>query len=208
MILNPVNIIDPRMLGTSMGPWVVLNNNTKDPIAQGIDLVTNIPGIDPEDHAMLSIDPGKFVWESMTLWNAYKEAPMDQYLVKGGQLKFVALVNNNSAFQEAFKKSVQQRLARPGIENSYDFFGVFGQLMGRVIPGAQNIIHTPGLEYCSVDVIRHLVNACPYLPKADQVVINNIPRETNPEALWQIILNNPKTFLFYGQWDSKTGVIV
>lgn len=205
---SPINIIDPRTLGTSMGPWLVFNNNTKDPIAQVIDLATNIPSIDPEDHAMLSINPGEFVWESMTLWNAYKQGSMAQYLVPGGQLKFVTLVNNNINFSNAFSKSVQKRLSRPGIENSYDFLGVFGQAVGRIIPGAQNIIHTPGLEYCSVDVIRHLVNACPYLPKADQQVINNIPPETNPERLWQIMLNNPQTFLFYGQWDSKTGVIV
>jgi hypothetical protein len=89
-------------------------------------------------------------------------------------------------------------LARPGLENSYDFLGVAGQLIGRVIPGAQNLIHTPGLEYCSVDVIRHLVNACPYLPKSDQLIINAIPRETNPEKLWQIILDNPQTFSVYG----------
>jgi hypothetical protein len=196
------NIIDPRLLSQSLGPWVILYNNIKDPIAQAIDFRTDIKGIDPEDHAMLSIDKGEFVWESMTLWNAYKEAAMDQYLINGGQLKFVSLVNNNPDFTNAFKKSVQQRLSRPALENSYDFLGIIGQALG--LPW----IHTPGLEYCSVDVIRHLVNACPYLPKADQQVINNIPRETNPEQLWQIILNNPKTFFFYGQWDYLTGVVV
>jgi hypothetical protein len=200
-------IKDPRLLSQSLGPWIVLSNNINDPIAQGIDLVTNIKGIDPEDHAMLSINQGEFVWESMSLWNAYKQASMNAFLVKGGQLKFVQLVNNNPDFTAAFTKSVQQRLARPGLENSYDFLGVTGQLIGKVIPGAQNFIHTPGLEYCSVDVIRHLVNACPYLPKEDQIVINNIPAETNPETLWQIILNNPKTFFFYGQWDYTTGVL-
>ena len=191
MIITDPNILPP-------GPWVVLYNNTKDPVAQGIDLATHIPGIDPIDHAMLSIDQGKFVWESMSLWNAYREGPMSTFMTPGGSLKFVSLVNNSPDFTNAFKTSVQRRLSRPGWENSYDFLGVFGQLVGDVIPGAQNIIHTPGLEYCSVDVIRHLVNACPYLPKADQLVINNIPSETNPEQLWQIILNNPQTFSVYG----------
>ena len=186
MIITDPNILPP-------GPWVVLYNNTKDPIAEGIDLVTHIPGIDPEDHAMLSINQGKFVWESMSLWNAYREGPMSTFMVPGGQLKFVNLVNNSPDFANAFTKSVQQRLSRPAIENSYDFLGVFGQLVG--LPG---LIHTPGLEYCSVDVIRHLVNACPYLPKSDQLIINAIPRETNPEKLWQIILDNPQTFSVYG----------
>lgn len=197
-----INIIDPRLLPQSLIPWIVLYNNIKDPIAQGIDLRTDIEGIDPEDHAMLSINEGEFVWESMALWNAYKRGSMDTFMTQGSQLKFVQLVNNNPQFTQAFTKSVQQRLARPAIENSYDFLGIVGQAIG------QPWIHTPGLEYCSVDVIRHLVNACPYLPKEDQMIINGIPRETNPEQLWQIILNNPQTFYFYGQWDSKTGIVV
>lgn len=200
--MPPIQIKDPRTLPQSLGPWVILYNNIKDPIAQIIDFSTHIPGVDPEDHAMLSINKGEFVWESMTLWNAYKQGPMDGFMAQGGQLKFVQLVNNNPQFTNAFIKSVQQRLSRPGLENSYDFLGVIGQAI------KMPWVHTPGLEYCSVDVIRHLVNACPYLPKEDQMVINNIPRETNPEALWQIILNNPKTFLFYGQWDYSMGIVL
>jgi len=193
MQINPIN--DPRILGSSLGPWIVLSNNILDPIAQAIDFRTDIQGIDPVDHAMVSINPGEFVWESMSLWNSYREGKMETFMVKGGQLKFVNLVNNNPDFAAAFSKSVQKRLSRPGFENSYDFLGIFGQAIG--LPW----IHTPGLEFCSVDVIRHLVNACPYLPKSDQLVINAIPRETNPEKLWQIILNNPQTFNFYGQWQ-------
>lgn len=198
-----INIIDPRLLNQTRGPWVILYNNTLDPVAQTIDFRTNIKGIDPEDHAMLSINTGEFVWESMSLWNAYRQGSMDTFMTKGGSLKFVSLVNSNPDFENAFSKSVQQRLARPAIENSYDFLGIFGQAIG------QPWIHTPGLEYCSVDVIRHLVNACPYLPKADQLIINTIPRETNPEQLWQIILNNPNIFFVYGQWiPSQGGIIV
>lgn len=207
--MNPfVKIIDPRLLPISLGPWLVLYNNTLDPIAQVIDITTDIKGIDPEDHAMISINQGEFVWESMSLWNAYKQGPMDVFMVKGGSLKFVQLVNNNPQFTAAFNKSVQKRLSRPGLENSYDFLGVFGQLVDRAIPGAKNYIHTPGLEYCSVDVIRHLVNACPCLPKEDQQVINSIPPETNPESLWQIVLNYPRTFFFYGAYDAKLGAVV
>lgn len=194
------NIIDPRILIPSLGPWIVLYNNTTDLIAQEIDWRTNIKGIDPVDHAMLSIVTDEFVWESMTLWDAYKKGPMDIFMTDGGSLKFVCLVNSNPDFKDAFTKSVQQRLAHPGIENSYDYLGIIGQAIG------QSWIHTPGLEYCSVDVIRHLVNACPYLPKADQLIINNIPPETNPEGLWQIILNNPSIFAVYGQWTWNMGM--
>jgi hypothetical protein len=151
---------------------------------------------------MLSINQGEFVWESMTLWNAYREGKMDEYMIPGGSLRFVQLVNNNPDFTFAFTKSVQKRLSRPGFENSYDFVGIFGQAIG--LP----FIHTPGLEFCSVDVIRHLVNSCAKLPHEDQLVINNIPRQTNPEQLWKIILDNPKTFFYYGYWDYRTGVVV
>ena len=194
-------ITDPRTILQSMEPtiWFCNENNF---ISEAIDWRTNIKGLHPWNHAMLSINQGKFVWESMSLWNAYKEGLMDIYMKEGTQLGCVQLVNNNTDFTIAFTKSVQQRLARPGLENSYDFLGVFGQLIG------QDWIHTPGLEYCSVDVIRHLVNACPYLPKSDQIVINNIPRESNPESLWQIVINNPNTFSVYGIYDSTTGVIV
>jgi hypothetical protein len=187
-----INIIDPRTIPQSMEPtiWFCNENNF---IAEAIDWRTDIKGLHPWNHAMLSINQGQFVWESMSLWNAYREGSMSTYMNLGSQLGCVTLVNNSPAFANAFAKSVQQRLSRPGIENSYDFLGVFGQLVG--LP---ELIHTPGLEYCSVDVIRHLVNACPYLPKADQLVINNIPSETNPEQLWQIILNNPQTFSVYG----------
>lgn len=200
--MDILNIPDPRLLAASLGPWIVLSNNTKDPIAQAIDFRTDIKGIDPIDHAMLSINQGEFVWESMSIWNAYRQGPMETFMVQGGQLKFVQLVNNNPAFTAAFSKSVQKRLARPGFENSYDFLGIIGQAVG--LP----FIHTPGLEYCSVDVIRHLVNACPTLPKEDQIVINNIPRESNPEGLYQIILANPSTFKIYAQWDANEGITV
>ena len=188
-------IQDPRLIPQSDMPLIVLSNNTKQEVSWLIDQRTNIPGLPPRDHAMLSINQGKFVWQSMGLWDAYKEAPMDPFLVDGGQLAFVQLVNNSPDFTKAFTKSVQKRLLAPPWQKTYDYLGVFGQLIG------QNWIHTPGLEYCSVDVIRHLVNACPYLPKEDQLVINAIPRETNPEALWQIIVNNPNTFSIFGTWD-------
>lgn len=193
------SINDPRELNFGW-PWIVFANNTIQIVAESIDLITDIPGLKPFNHAMLSIDQGEFVAQNMTLLNSYRKVPMEKYMVKGEQLAFVQLVNNNPDFLNAFSKSVQQRLARPGWENSYDFLGIFGQFIH------QDWVHTPGLEYCSVDVIRHLVNACPHLPKEDQQVINNIPRETNPEALWQIVVNNPKTFSLYGIYDYSTGI--
>lgn len=194
-------INDPRLLLEPQEPFIVLCNETS-LISTAIDWRTNIPGIHPWDHAMISINPGLFACQSMGIFNAYKEVPMSDYMTKGTQLGFVQLVNSNPGFVNAFTKSVQKRLTARWYVTQYDYIGVFvGQALGI------DWIHTPGLEYCSVDVIRHLVNACPYLPKEDQLVINSISRETNPEVLWQIILNNPQTFFVYGYYNSDSGIL-
>lgn len=193
-------ILDPRTYPQALEPslWFCNENNL---IAEAIDWKTNIAGVHSWNHAMLSINQGQFVWQSMGLFNAYKQGPMDVYMVKGTQLGCVQLVNNNPVFASAFTKSVQKRLTSPWWVTQYDYLGILGQAID------QPWIHTPGLEYCSVDVIRHLVNACPYLPKSDQMIINGIPRETNPEQLWQIMLNNPQTFFVYGIYDSSNGIL-
>lgn len=197
--MPPVNVLDPRLILNSQEPLIVLCNQNNI-VADVIDWRTDETGVHPWDHAMLSITPGEFACQSMGIFNAYKEVPMSIYMTKGTQLGFVQLVNNSPAFTSAFSKSVQKRLTAPWWQTQYDYLGIFGQAIG--LP----FIHTPGLEYCSVDVIRHLVNACPYLPKSDQLIINAIPRETNPENLWQIIIKNPQTFSIYGYYDSTSGV--
>ena len=183
-----ITINDPNSLIQSQEPFMVFCNQN-DLIAEAIDWRTNINNLLPWDHAMLSISQGRFVCQTMGIFNAYRDIPMSDYMKKGTTLAFVQLVNSNPAFVNAFSKSVQKRLSSPWWVTQYDYLGVFvGQALG--LPW----IHTPGLEYCSVDVIRHLVNACPYLPKPDQLVINNIPRQTNPEQLWKIVLDNPNIF--------------
>lgn len=193
-------IKDPRLIPQEYEPVLVFCNENSF-IGQAIDWRTNIAGIHAWDHAMLSIDRGKFCSQFMGIFDAYKEIPMERYMVKGVQLGFVSLTNSTPDFQKAFSKSVQKRLTARWWVTQYDYLGIFGQAIGAPW------IHTPGLEYCSVDVIRHLVNACPYLPKSDQLVINNIPRESNPEGLWQIVLENPLTFSISGIYDSATGVL-
>jgi hypothetical protein len=196
-----IDILDPRQIVQACEPLIVLCNQT-DFIGEAIDWRTHVPDVLPWDHAMLSIDQGHFVTQTMGIFNAYREIPMEQYMKKGTTLGFVKLVNNNPVFLKAFSTSVQNRLHAPWWQTQYDYLGIFGQAIG------QTWIHTPGLEYCSVDVIRHLVNACPYLPKADQLIINSIPRESSPEALWQIIVQYPQTFSLYGIYDSTKGVVV
>lgn len=195
-------ILDPRLIPQSETPLLVFWNQKGSLISDGIDWRTDIPGIAPQSHAMLCINQGKFVSQKMTIFNAYTEVPMEKYMIKGGVLTFVQLTNDNMEFSQAFTKSVQKRLLSLWWVTQYDYLGIVGQAIG--LPW----IHTPGLRYCSVDVLRHLVNSCPYLPKQDQLVINNIPKEINPEALWNIILQHPKTFFVIGAWSAEDGVLV
>lgn len=196
-----VIIKDPRLIPQVDDPLLVLCNQTGI-ISDIIDCRTHDAGVLPWDHAMLSINQGKFVCQNMRILNAYKEIPMESYMTKGTQLAFVTLVNSNPEFVKAFSKSVQNRLTSPWWQTQYDYLGILGQAIG------QDWIHTPGLRYCSVDVIRHLVNSCPTLPKADQLIINNIPPESNPEKFWEVIINNPGTFNFFAEYDSTEGIVV
>lgn len=192
-----MNLQDPRSIPLSESPLLCLVNRKNDLASEIIDWRTDILGISPKSHAMLTIAPQKFVSQGFT---NYTVIPMSDYMKPGIVIDFVQMVNSNADFVKSFSNSVQKRLLAPPWQKWYDWLGILGQAIG------QDWIHTPGLEYCSVDVIRHLVNACPYLPKADQAVINGIPRETNPEALWKIMLDNPQTFLVYGTYDSDNGV--
>lgn len=198
----PQEIFDPRTIMQSEEPLMVLCNELNNPIAETIDWRTDIPGVEPTDHAMLSRRQAKFVCQTMRVFNAYNEIWMDQYLKRGVSLAFIQLVNSNPDFVAAFNASVDARLNGPWWTKTYDYLGILGQAVG------QPWIHTPGLRYCSVDVIRHLVNSCPKLPKTDQKVINNIPPESNPEVLRQIIVQNPSTFNIKFTYNSTTGIIV
>lgn len=187
-------ITDPRLIQQSDDPTMWFYYGT-DLISDAINFRTDIKGDLPWNHAMVSIVQGEFVWQSMGIINAYKEGPMNVYMTQGSKLGCVKFVNNNAAFACAFNKSVQKRLTAPWWVTQYDYLGIMGQAIG--VPW----IHTPGLRYCSVDALRHAVNACPNLPKSDQLILNNIPPEINPEALWNIITQNPNTFSVEGIWS-------
>ena len=195
-------VIDPRLIPQSMMPVIAFWNQPGNPISDITDFKTNIPGISPQSHAMLSINQGKFVTQRTAIFNAYVEIPMEQYMIKGGQLTFVTFTNNSPEFYAAFAKSVQKRLTAPWWVTQYDFLGIAGQAIG------MPCIHTPGLRYCSVDVLRHMVNACPYLPKTDQQIINAFPAEINPELFYDDTLDNPLTFNQYGRYDANQGGII
>lgn len=189
------NIIDPRIITQADMPLIVLSEQANSFVSFLIDWRTR----GNFDHAMLAINEGQFCVQGFT---GYKQEKMDLYLIKGGYLKFIQLVNANDNFKYYFTQSVQNRLALPWYRKLYDVVGIAGQALGL------QWLHTPGLEYCSVDVIRHLKNASTSLPAHDMGVINAIPPETNPQDLDNIIHEHPEIFSVYGVWSADEGVTV
>ena len=187
-------IVDPRQILQSDLPLIVLANKTNDFIANAIDERTGASW----DHAMVCINQGKFCSQGLT----YSEVPMESYMKKGSELKFIKLVNSNPAFVSAFRNAVLNRIALPWWRKMYDFLGIFGQAIG------QPWIHTPGLMYCSVADIALLKQCSILLPDADNVVIQSIPNESNPQEIDDIAKNNPKVFSTYGIYLSDEGVVV
>lgn len=189
-----MNVQDPRLISQNDLPLIVLSEQKNSFISFIIDWRTK----GSFDHAMLSINCGKFACQS---FSGYAEVDMKDYFIKGGQLRFIKLVNGNESFNQAFRSSVLSRLASPWYHKMYDFLGIFGQAIG------QPWIHTPGLEYCSVDVIRHLKNAAKNLPDHDCQLILSIPAESSPQDLDNIICAHPEVFSIYGEWEGDIDII-
>ena len=188
-----IQISDPREIPITDGPFIVLANTTNDIIADAIDIRTNAS----YDHAMVCIHQGKFCTQGMT----YAEVPMENYMKRGSELKFIKLVNNNPAFSFAFTQAVLARIALPWYKKMYDFLGIFGQAIG--CPW----IHTPGLMYCSVVDVLLLKSCAVNLPSPDNAIINGIPNESNPQNLDDFFKANPTVFETYGIYLSDEGVV-
>lgn len=198
-----MDINDPRAIQQNDLPLFVFANSSTDLISFLITLRTQ----GNWNHAMLCVDAGKLAWQAMSVVNAYREAPMDPYLKKGSRLEFFSLTClNKSAVMQYAQTYVSNRLKQPWYKKAYDFIGVFGQLIG--FPK----IHTPGLEYCSVDVtncLKYLVSvASAYLSEEAVNVISAIPNEINPQDLHNLMVANPTIFTLYGQYESDQGVVV
>jgi hypothetical protein len=150
-----------------------------------IDFRTDIPGVHPFCHSMLSINQGKFVSQSP---GGYKEIPISDYMVPNTYLVFTELVNSNPLFVEAFQKSVMDKLNGPAWRKAYNWLQIFGQALG--LPW----ISFPGLDDCSMDVIFHLKEASNALPYADNQIIQGISNHCNPEQFAYIKIGNPSVF--------------
>jgi hypothetical protein len=186
--MQPINIIDPRTLIPSPSPWIVLSN-ANDTIGDIIDFRTDIKGIHPASHAMVSVHQGKF--------------PMENYLSnKNGWLAFVQVFGSNPIFCNKFTSAVEARLALPWWERFYNFVEIAGQAIG------DPSFSFPGLYDCSMIDVSLLQNTDGSLPLLSQNIISAMSKYQNPEQLWQTICNNSDVFEIYGFWSPSNGGIV
>lgn len=189
-----IQITDPRTISQADLPLLVLANTTDDAVASIIDIRTK----GTYDHAMVCIHPGKLCTQGLT----YSEVPMENYMKRGVQLKFIKIVNANPVFNLDFTNAVLARLALPWYKKFYDFIGIFGQAVG--LPW----IHTPGLMYCSVVDITLLKQSCKSLPAHDQIVINSINNESSPQDIDNIEQANLDVLGTYGIYLSDEGITI
>ncbi len=93
-------------------------------------------------------------------------------------------------------------MALPWWRKQYDWLGILGQALH--LPW----IHTPGLEYCSVDLLRCWKAGAMFLPAHDRTVILGIPNESSPSDLNRWAGNHPEVFNVYAEYLSDDGVVV
>jgi hypothetical protein len=187
-----MQITDPQTIPQSSLPLFVFSDSATDFIAFLITWRTK----GTWNHAMLLANQDKFAAQAWT----YAEVPIAVYMKKGSRLEFFSLVNTTANIEKAVQDYVSRRLAAPWWHKVYDFVGILGQAVG--MPK----IHTPGLEYCSVDVTNCLKTIANLLPTADQATIDAIPNEINPQDLHDYMVMNPKTFALYGQYEADEGI--
>lgn len=171
-----IQIADPRLIPTSEGPMIVSKGG-------GTDLMSRLIRWRTKswcEHSMLFVNQGEFVWESAASW--YGPGPMDSYLTPGTCLRFYRLVDINPAAVIALNNYIATRLASPWYDKTYDWVGIVGEAIG--FPK----IHTPGLEYCSVDAIHALEAMGTAIGGDSENIIAAIPPEENPGYL-DLVMN-------------------
>lgn len=189
-----MKIQDPRTILQTDLPLFVFSDSATDLIAFLITWRTK----GTWNHAMLAVYQGMFTSQGWT----YQSFPMDGYMKKGFRLDFYKLVNMTPKAAAAALEYTTTRLKKPWWTKMYDWVGIFGQAIG--LPK----VHTPGLEYCSVDVTNCLKSIAFLLPTRDCKIILRIPDEVTPQELHDYMVANPEVFCEYGNYEADEGVII
>ncbi len=176
------SITDPHDIPASEYPFIVSKGGGIDPLSRLIRWRTSSWC----EHSMLAINPGKVVWESASSW--YGEGDVKIYMTPNTCLRYYSLVDINPAAIDALRTYVYNRIKSPWYHKLYDWVGILGEAVG--LPK----IHTPGLEYCSVDAIHALEAMEPALGGDSQSIISNIDPEQNPGYLDHFMSAYPSIF--------------
>lgn len=188
-------IIDPRQIPQNEFPFIVSKGGGNDLMSKLIRWRTKSWC----EHSMLAINQGKFVWEDTASW--YGEGPMEDYMVPDVCLKFYKLVDINDQAIQDLRNYIYGRIHSPWYDKTYDWIGIFGEAIG--FPK----IHTPGLEYCSVDAIHALEAMGPALKGDSQSIIESIPPEENPGYLDAVLMQYKSVFQLAYQYNYGAKII-
>ena len=140
------------------------------------------------NHTMWMIKPGYFCSQG----NTYSEVPIERYMKKGNRLKFVFFKWLTPVQKEMICASIKKKLQLPCYKKAYDCVGIIGQVIGI------KRININGLNYCSEDVVSHLVPLVEYLDGDLKEAISLIPLHGSPDDLNEYMKRNPfvfKTFI-------------
>ena len=189
-------IDDPRKIYQNDMPFhFILSNQSTSLVAWAINWKTQ----SNFDHCMQSINAGKFITQD---FGGYHEVPMDSYLKRGGELKFIKIINATSSFNIAFRSAILNRLAQPWYKKVYDYGNILGRAVGL------NWIRLPGTYDCSEISLAMIKKCATYLAQPDCNFLMSLPDNASPDDIDQAVKNNPDKLEVYGLWEADEGIVV
>lgn len=144
------------------------------------------------NHVMIMRRPGFFASQG----NTYSEVPIHRYMDKGNRLKFVEIAGLTPVQKELIKASIERKLKLPWYKKMYDWVGIVGQAIGI------KEINICGLNYCSEDVVCHLIPLIEHTEGQLKEAIASLPIHGSPDDLVEYFKLYPNIFVQRGKWES------
>lgn len=181
--------MDPLSIPAPDFPLIVFSDNTSGLIEFLIKVRTD----GNYNHVMWAIAPNTLASQG----NTYSTVGFDRYMKKENRLKFVKVTGLTESQNLLILQSIKQKLARPWYQKMYDWIGILGQAIG------WRGFSTPGWDYCSEDVPRHLLYMASFLDQDSPIkkAIFAIPPHLNPGDLNDHFKKYPDIFEVYGRWE-------
>jgi len=182
-------VLDPNKIPQEDLPLIVFSDHSSGLIQSIIKIRTK----GYYNHVMWMHREGLFASQG----NTYSEVAVKRYMKKGNRLKFITIGGLTDTEKLLILASIKKKLALPWYRKIYDWFGILGQIIGF------KKVSTPGLDYCSEDVPRHLRAVSGFVAQKDiRQFIAGLPHHGSPEDLNKYIKEHPECATVYGRWDS------